>query len=89
MEKRSQSGDLIDVVVPTTHCLMEDPVNAADGETYERAAIERWFSNGNVSSPMTGERVETTKVFPNKSKWRRIVAWKDTQRNTTSTPDQF
>ena len=27
MEKRSQSGDLIDVVVPTTHCLMEDPVN--------------------------------------------------------------
>ena len=27
MEKRSQSGGLIDVVVPTTHCLMEDPVN--------------------------------------------------------------
>ena len=27
MEKRSQSGDLIDVVVPTTHCQMEDPVN--------------------------------------------------------------
>jgi hypothetical protein len=27
MEKRSQNGDLIDVVVPTTHCLMEDPVN--------------------------------------------------------------
>ena len=27
MEKRSQSLDLIDVVVPTIHCLMEDPVN--------------------------------------------------------------
>ena len=27
MEKRSQSEDLIDVVVPTTHCLMENPVN--------------------------------------------------------------
>ena len=27
MEKRSQSLDLIDVVVPTTHCLMEDPLN--------------------------------------------------------------
>ena len=27
MEKRSQNGGLIDVVVPTTHCLMEDPVN--------------------------------------------------------------
>ena len=27
MEKRSQSGDLIDVVVPTTHCLMEDQLN--------------------------------------------------------------
>ena len=27
MEKRSQNGDLIDVVVPTTHCLMEDPLN--------------------------------------------------------------
>ena len=27
MEKSSQSGDLIDVVVPITHCLMEDPLN--------------------------------------------------------------
>ncbi len=27
MEKRSQNGGLIDVVVPITHCLMEDPVS--------------------------------------------------------------
>ena len=27
MEKRSQSLDLIDVAVPTTHCLTEDQLN--------------------------------------------------------------
>jgi len=32
---------------------MQDPCLAADGQTYERAAIEEWLTRSN-SSPLTG-----------------------------------
>ena len=34
--------------------LMQDPVLAADGFSYERAAIEDWFAKGHRTSPKTG-----------------------------------
>ena len=34
---------------PITHEIMNDPVIAADGHTYERRAIERWLSQKNYS----------------------------------------
>ena len=33
---------------------MEDPVLAADGFSYERVAIQDWFTKGHRSSPKTG-----------------------------------
>jgi uncharacterized protein len=36
---------------------MENPVIAADGHSYERGAIERWFSTGHNTSPLTGLRL--------------------------------
>ena len=38
---------------PITQEIMNDPVIAADGQTYERRALERWLRQNN-SSPMTG-----------------------------------
>lgn len=35
--------------------IMQDPVLAADGFSYERAAIEDWFAKGHRTSPKTGE----------------------------------
>lgn len=48
--------------------LMQDPVVAGDGHTYERANIERWFNQkGNHGrSPKTGERLSTQEVLPNR-----------------------
>jgi hypothetical protein len=45
---------------------MEDPVVAADGYTYERAAIETWFRQGIARdrSPMTNLPISTA-LFPN------------------------
>ena len=37
---------------PITLCVIEDPVIASDGFTYERCAIQRWMSS-NPHSPMT------------------------------------
>ena len=37
---------------------------AADGQTYERNAIETWLA-GNDTSPLTGERLEHKQLVPN------------------------
>ena len=44
--------------------IMQDPVFATDGHTYERSAIESWLTN-NRTSPKTGEPLATTVLFPN------------------------
>eukprot|EP00903_Cladosiphon_okamuranus_P008181 g7880.t1 len=49
---------------PITRCPIEDPAVAADGYTYERAAIERWLSDHDTS-PVTGKVLETKVVFKN------------------------
>ena len=40
---------------PITRQIMLDPVVAADGHSYERTAIQKWFDTGNTKSPMTSE----------------------------------
>lgn len=44
---------------------MRDPVVCADGETYERAAIEAWLASGNGASPVTGEPLQHRTLLPN------------------------
>ncbi|EOD15590.1 hypothetical protein EMIHUDRAFT_256363 [Emiliania huxleyi CCMP1516] len=50
---------------------MSDPVMAADGHSYERSAIERWLATKSTS-PMTGEALENTGLFPNHTLRRMI-----------------
>lgn len=50
-------------VCPLTHDMMRDPVVASDGYTYERSAVEGWMTN-NSHSPMTGAKLEDTKLVP-------------------------
>ena len=38
--------------------LMERPVIAADGHTYDRSSIEDWLARGNTTSPTTGAPLE-------------------------------
>ena len=49
---------------PITCELMQDPVVAADGMTYEKVAIERWLES-HGTSPMTGEALEHKFLNPN------------------------
>ena len=49
------------VIILCVHCrvylvqeLMTDPVFVASGHTFERAAIEEWFRDGNDINPLTG-----------------------------------
>ena len=60
------------LICPITHRRMVDPVCAADGHTYERAAIMRWLAHKR-SSPMTNEAMAAT-VFTNMAMKKVIEA---------------
>jgi len=44
--------------------MMVEPVIAADGHTYERAALEEWLLH-HVTSPVTGDFLPHTRIVPN------------------------
>ena len=55
----------VDMICPITQCTMSDPVFAADGFTYERDAIQRWFATGHRRSPKTNLDLRNTGLTPN------------------------
>ena len=65
-----------DFVCPITQALMEDPVLATDGHTYERRAIEAWLAR-RLTSPRTGGELQAPTVFPNHSMRRMIIEWRE------------
>jgi hypothetical protein len=52
-------------ICPITREIMVDPVVTADGNTYERSAIQRWFSLGHITNPITLLPLENTNIIPN------------------------
>ena len=62
---------------PITHDCMCHPVIAADGHTYERAAIAGWFERGKRTSPKSGGELETTALLPNHLVRRLILEWRE------------
>ena len=56
---------------------MVDPVKAADGRTYERAAISSWFESGNATSPWTKEELSSTQLVPDTELLERMEATED------------
>ena len=55
--------------------IMEDPVVAADGFTYERKQIEAWLE-GHNTSPQTGAALEHKELVPNYNLRALILDWK-------------
>jgi len=69
-----------DYLCPITHELMNDPVIAADGHTYERTAIGRWLKT-NTTSPKSGDELESKALLPNYMARGMIREWQDAQRS--------
>ena len=57
--------------------LMRDPVNCADGHSYERASIERWLATKSTS-PRTGAQLPNKVLIPNHSLLNSIEEWHST-----------
>ena len=79
-EARSESAPPDDLCCPITFELMNDPVFTADGETYERSAIEEWFSQtpegATPMSPVTNEPLQHTRLVPARMARRLIASWR-------------
>ncbi|KAK0580676.1 hypothetical protein LWI29_004921 [Acer saccharum] len=57
--------------------VMQDPVVAADGYTYEAEAMKGWLESGHDTSPMTNLRLPHHQVIPNHSLRSAIQEWLD------------
>ena len=55
--------------------MMNDPVIAADGHTYERVAIEQWLET-NDNSPMTNSPLNNKDLVPNHAVKAMIMDYK-------------
>lgn len=64
-------------VCPISLELMDDPVCAADGHTYEKGAIEDWLGTRKRTSPKTGAPLKILELFPNHVLRRQIIEWRE------------
>eukprot|EP00879_Flechtneria_rotunda_P018522 GHRR01019435.1.p1 GENE.GHRR01019435.1~~GHRR01019435.1.p1 ORF type:complete len:420 (+),score=137.92 GHRR01019435.1:571-1830(+) len=65
-------------ICPITQDVMDDPVFAADGYTYERVAIAGWIEHHDTS-PMTNLPLAHTGLTPNLALRSAIKEWQDKQ----------
>ncbi|CAL5227071.1 g9975 [Coccomyxa viridis] len=55
--------------------LFKNPVMAADGVNYSRAAIEQWLVRHDTS-PATGARLKSKELYPNHEKREAVSIWR-------------
>lgn len=82
LNPESQSAPPNHFICPILKDVMEDPCVAADGYTYERKVIEKWFQQ-NDESPMTNLRLQNKNLLPNYNLLCAITEWKSRKRSDT------
>ena len=67
-----------DFICPISMDIMADPVMCADGHSYEREHIERWFAQpgaASLNSPKTGAQLAHRSLLPNHALRGSIEEW--------------
>ncbi|KAL9176205.1 hypothetical protein ABFS82_02G163900 [Erythranthe guttata] len=62
-------------VCPIFQEIMQDPVLAADGFTYESEALKGWLESGHDTSPMTNLKLPNCNLVPNHALRSAIQEW--------------
>nr|GMD64972.1 U-box domain-containing protein 33 [Ipomoea batatas] len=62
-------------ICPIFQEIMEDPVVAADGFTYEAEALRGWLDSGHDTSPMTNLQLSHTNLVANRALRSAIQEW--------------
>ncbi|MCO5597638.1 hypothetical protein L7F22_051719 [Adiantum nelumboides] len=65
---------------PITQDVMENPVEIDSGQTFEMAAIQKWFAEGHRVCPVSKMELQTLTLKSNRLLQQSIEEWKD--RNT-------
>ncbi|EFJ42249.1 hypothetical protein VOLCADRAFT_119489 [Volvox carteri f. nagariensis] len=67
----------LDFLCPLTHQLMQDPVLLHEtGHSYERKALEEWWSTGHRFCPRTGLHLRRLNISPNHNLRSAIERWR-------------
>ena len=82
IQKLNISDEPKDFICPIFSTIMEDPVIAQDGFTYERKAIEKWFTK-KKTSPMTNLPIDNTILIPNRIIKSQIIEFKEKYKSST------
>ncbi len=69
--------------------IFKDPVVAADGFTYSRAAIGKWLEDGHDTSPMNNLPLDHKYVCPNMAVRREALEWMKADYRNVSYPDGY
>ncbi|CAA7396726.1 unnamed protein product [Spirodela intermedia] len=60
---------------PISLDLFTDPVTLSTGQTYDRLSIERWLAGGNLTCPVTMQRLTDPSLVPNHTLRHLIDQW--------------
>lgn len=60
---------------PISLDLFTDPVTLSTGQTYDRPGIEKWLAGGNLTCPVTMQRLHDTSLVPNHTLKHLIDQW--------------
>lgn len=60
---------------PISLDLFTDPVTLCTGQTYDRSSIEKWLAAGNLTCPVTMQRLHDPSVVPNHTLRHLIEQW--------------
>jgi hypothetical protein len=71
---------------PINFELMRDPVSTADGQTYERSAIESWLEHKDTS-PLTGAVLPNKALIPNVVLRQSVHQWEERVAQATKARD--
>ncbi|XP_023007456.1 putative E3 ubiquitin-protein ligase LIN-1 isoform X1 [Cucurbita maxima] len=63
-----------DFVCPITCNIFYDPVTIETGQTYERSAIQEWLDRGNLTCPITGQKLQNTQLPKTNYVLKRLIA---------------
>lgn len=64
-------------ICPLKQDVMEDPVTVANGQTYEREQIQRWFDAGHTTDPLSNQELPNTLLRPNGPLKKSIEEWRE------------
>lgn len=87
----SEAEPPADLLCPVAGELFADPVFTADGHSYSRAPIERWFAERRwrglpPTSPLTGAALTSAALVPNHDLRARVAAWAERNRVVQGAP---